>query len=571
MNRAQASRRRLVELGRRRYGPAALCTAAALAAAVLAAPAAAQDAPGAALERAGHGAAPVPTLDWGPCGPQLEAFLCATAAVPTDYDDPYGPKTTLALTKLPASGAPQQRLGTMFVNPGGPGGSGVDFVQLAAQLIYTPELRQRYDVLGFDPRGVAQSDPATCFATENEELTSPLLQTSYPLPGPAEKQYISDVRRAAQLCQAQSPERFSHASTANVARDMDLLRRAVGDERLTYTGYSYGTFLGATYARLFPDRVGRFVLDGTVDPVAWSGTGRGDAAPTTPLGIRVRQGVGASRTFAEFARLCRDGGPQNCSLAGLGDPAVVVPATFDRLAHEPVQITLPDGEVFEITQQVAVDATFSALYSPSEWPDLADFLAALAAPVPSPAAVAAAVARTRSPLGARARGEDYPSIGGALASLCVDTAPSRRVSEYPALIAAYDAKAPYFGRARGWVGLPCEFWHLRDGDAFHGPWQQRTRAPVLVIGTRFDPATPYSQTRPYANLFPASRLLTLEGWGHTAILQSACVDAAITRYLVAGSPPRDGAACAPDSVPFTAPAAALASRRPELPPEVPLG
>jgi pimeloyl-ACP methyl ester carboxylesterase len=520
--------------------------------------------------RASPAAAPVPALDWGPCGPGLERFLCATANVPTDYDDPTGPTTRIALTKLPASGPPGQRLGTLFTNPGGPGGSGVDFVQQGAATIYPPAVLARYDVLGFDPRGVARSDPATCFPTLADEQTSPLLQSLYPLPGPEEETYALEALSFAERCQTQSPERFGHASTANVARDMDVLRQAVGEARLDYAGYSYGTYLGATYARLFPDRVGRFVLDGTVDPVAWSGTGSGDAAPTVPMGIRVRQGIGATETFGEFARLCREGGPQRCSLAALGDPAVVVPATFDRLARKPVQIALPDGSTIAITQQIAVLTTYLDLYSPASWPELADFLASLAAPVPAPARVAAAAARTRSPLGARLRGEDYPSVGGALASVCVDTAPSGRVRDYPALAAAADAVAPYFGRARAWTALPCEFWALQDRDAFHGPWQQTTRAPVLVIGTRFDPATPYRQARPYADLFPASRLLTLDGWGHTAIGKSACVDAAIAAYLVDGAPPPDNAHCAPGAVPFAAQAGALTAPRPDVPPGLPL-
>jgi pimeloyl-ACP methyl ester carboxylesterase len=520
--------------------------------------------------RGGQVAAPVPTLDWQSCEPGLERFRCATAEVPTDYDDPAGPKTRIALTKLPASGPPGQRLGTLFTNPGGPGGSGVDFVQQGAALIYPPQVLARYDVLGFDPRGVARSDPATCFPTFADELTSPLLRLIYPLPGPEEEAFTLDTLSVAERCQTQSPERFRHASTANVARDMDLLRQAVGEPRLDYAGYSYGTYLGATYARLFPDRVGRWVLDGTVDPIAWSGTGRGDAAPTVPMGIRVRQGIGAHETFGEFARLCREGGPQRCSLAALGDPAVVVPATFDRLARKPVEIALPDGSTIVITQQVAVTVTFASLYSPARWPDLADFLAGLAAPVPSPARVAAAAARTRSPLGARLRGEDYPSRGGAMASVCVDTAPSGRVREYPALADAADRAAPYFGRARAWVGLPCEFWALQDRDAFHGPWQQTTRAPVLVIGTRFDPATPYRQARPYADLFPASRLLTLDGWGHTVIGKSACADAAIAAYLVDGALPQDGAHCAPDAVPFAAQPGALSTPRPDVPPGLPL-
>jgi pimeloyl-ACP methyl ester carboxylesterase len=558
-----------MKLTRRRYVATAISTVAALAGAVLPAAASAQTS-ATATTHASQVVAPVPTLDWQPCGAGLESFLCATADVPTDYDHPNGPKTRLALTKLPASGPPAQRLGTLFTNPGGPGSSGVDFVQGAAAMIYAPEVLARYDVLGFDPRGVARSDPATCFETQAEEDASPLLQTIYPLPGAQEARYTVDALRLAVRCQTTSPRRFSTASTANVARDMDLLRQAVHDERLTYAGYSYGTYLGATYARLFPGRVGRFVLDGTVDPIAWSGTGTGDAAPTTPLGIRVRQGIGASETFGEFARLCREGGPQNCSLAAAGDPAVVVPAIFDRLAREPVTISMPDGTTAVITQQVAVATTYFGLYSPAVWPDLADLLAALTAPVPSPPKVAAAVASTRSPLGARARGEDYPSIGGALASLCVDTAPSRRVREYPALVDAADAEAPYFGRFRGWIGVPCEFWALQDPDAFHGPWQQRTHATVLVIGTRHDPATPYRQTKTYADLFPASRLLTLDGWGHTAIGKSACADAAVAAYLVAGDAPPDGAVCAPDAVPFTAQARTLAVQRPDVPPGLPM-
>ncbi|MGH2943000.1 MAG: alpha/beta fold hydrolase, partial [Solirubrobacteraceae bacterium] len=262
------------------------------AALALAAPAAAQ---GATAQRgADQVVAPVPALDWGSCGAGLEAFRCATADVPTDYDDPKGPKTRIALTKLPAGGAPEQRIGTLFTNPGGPGGSGVDFVQAIAAEIYAPEVLARYDVLGFDPRGVARSTPATCFPTLAEELTSPLLREIYPLPGAQERRFIRDTRELALRCQANSPRRFASSSTANVARDMDLLRQAVGDERLAYAGYSYGTLLGATYARLFPGRVGRFVLDATVDPIAWIGTGTGDAAPTMPLGIRVRQGIGAT-------------------------------------------------------------------------------------------------------------------------------------------------------------------------------------------------------------------------------------------------------------------------------------
>lgn len=555
---------------RRRTRGLTLLTAALLTTAVAVPPALAAP-PGPVPAAGGVQAAPVPVLDWQPCGEGLEPFLCATAQVPRDHDRPQGPRTSIALTLLPASGDPAERIGTLFTNPGGPGGSGVDFVQLGARSIYPAEVLERFDVLGFDPRGVARSDPATCFRTEEEELASPLLALPYPITQREEVRFRVEAVALAARCQVTSPARFASASTANVARDMDLLRQAVGDERLHYAGYSYGTFLGATYARLFPDRVGRFLLDATVDPVAWTGTGTGDAAPWVPLGIRVRQGLGADETFAEFTRLCAEAGPEGCALAALGDPGTVAHATFDRLAADPVELPLPDGTTLVVTQQIAVSATFSSLYSPADWPDLAALLAALAVAEPDPAAVAAAGAATRSLLGARLRGEDYPSFGGAVASLCVDTASNGRLDRYPRLVDASDAAHPYFGRARGWVGVPCEAWPLQDPDAFTGPWQQTTTAPVLVVGTRFDPATPYRQTKPYRDLFPAGRLLTLDGWGHTAIGKSACVDGYLATYLVTGEAPADGTVCAPDTrQPFGADPSVRVAPRPDVPPGLPL-
>jgi pimeloyl-ACP methyl ester carboxylesterase len=507
----------------------------------------------------------VPRLDWQPCGAGLESFLCTTAEVPTDYDHPHGRTTTIALTKLPASGSPGARLGTLFTNPGGPGGSGVDFVQQAALAVYPEQIRARYDILGFDPRGVVHSDPATCFRTEEDEEASPLLAAVYPVTRPQERRYLVDSLKLAVRCQTTSPVRFAHASTANVARDMDLLRQAVGDRRLTYIGYSYGTFLGATYAKLFPTRVGKFVLDGPVDPVAWSGTGTGIKAHSVPLGIRIGQSAGGYQTFTEFARLCREGGPTRCPLAAAGDPAVTVPAAFDRLLKDPLELPQPDGSTVQITQQTAVAITFQTLYAPAAWPDLAQFLQLLVTATADPAQVSAAVARTPSTLGARLRGEDYPSIGGALASLCVDGGKTGRPDRYPAFADAADARAPYFGRYRTWVTSPCEFWKLTDDDAYRGPWQQTTRTPVMVIGTRSDPATPYRNARPYASRFPDARLVTHEGWGHPALTQSTCVTNLIIRYLIAGQPPADGISCPTDVVPFTSPTGALSRSQVKMP------
>jgi pimeloyl-ACP methyl ester carboxylesterase len=510
--------------------------------------------------------APVPRLAWRPCGAGLEPFLCTTAEVPTDYDHPRGRTTTIALTKLPASGGPAARLGTLFTNPGGPGGPGVDFVQQAALVVYPEQVRARYDILGFDPRGVGRSDPATCFRTEQEEEGSPLLAVQYPVTPQQERRYLAAALELAVRCQTTSPVRFAHASTANVARDLDLLRQAVGDRQLTYIGYSYGTVLGATYAKLFPTRVGRFVLDGPVDPVAWTGTGTGNTARSVPLDIRIGQGAGAYQTFQEFARLCREAGPARCPLAAAGDPAVTVPDAFDRLLKDPLEVPLPDGSTVQITQQVAVATTFQSLFEPVTWPALAELLLLLVTATADPDEVSAAAARTPSELGARLHGEDYPSLGGSFASPCVDGAKTGRPNRYPAFADAADARAPYFGRFRIWASAPCEFWVLADDDAYLGPWQQTTRTPVMVIGTRFDPATPYWNARPYADRFPDARLVTHESWGHPALNRSTCVNDLIVRYLTAGQAPADGTTCRPDFVPFTSPVSALSRSRWSPPP-----
>jgi pimeloyl-ACP methyl ester carboxylesterase len=516
--------------------------------------------------------APVPVLDWQPCGVGLEAFLCASAEVPEDYDEPAGSTTTIALTKLPATD-PARRIGTLFTNPGGPGGPGVDFVWAAGQTAYTPEVLARYDVLGFDPRGVGASDPATCFRTVEEENAAFADVPAFPVTDREERRYIGTMARVGRKCALISGDRISHASTANVARDMDLLRQAVGDDRLHYVGYSYGTFLGATYAKLFPGRVGRFVLDGTLEPRRYVGT---TGAPSS-LGARTGQGLAASETFAEFLRLCAEAGPDACALAALGDPATVVEQTFERLRTDPVSLPVGDGQVVEVTYDRLVAELFSAMYQPEGWSEVAAIIAfvaleSAATTAPLSAGAAAAVARvergeTDFPDRPRRGAQDYSGLGAALASLCVDTEHPLEPSQYAALADEQDAAAPHFGRFRAWVGVQCEFLPVDDEDAYTGPWKQTTRAPVLVIGTRFDPATPYEATRPYAALWPNARVLTVEGYGHTILGKSACADEAVARYLVDGT--RDVATCDQDLAPFSPEPLRTAATRPQVTTQVP--
>lgn len=498
----------------------------------------------------------VPTIAWASCGPEAPQFECAEVEVPLDYDKPLGTTTTIAVTRLPATDQ-STKIGTVFTNPGGPGGSGVDFVQSVALAVVPAEVRARFDILGFDPRGVARSDPATCYASAAEEAAAAAGTVLFPLTRAEERRFDREQAALARSCAATSPSRFRHMSSANVARDMDLLRRAVGDRQLTYAGYSYGTFLGATYAKLFPHRIRAMVLDGTIDPREYVGTA--DRFRRTPVGVRIEQDRGGSEVFGEFLRQCKLAGPQRCSLAALGDPATVARTTLDRLKKKPVEVVLPDGSSIEITYQIAVVSSFQSLYSPVQWVGLADLYAVLAVESGAvrPAGLADRSVAASSRLGADAaaavrRGEDYASLGGAL-STCVDTrTPDPRV--YPVVADRQDRRFPDFGRFRTWVDLTCHYLKregIRDRDAYTGPWRQTTRAHVLVLGTRWDPATPYRNTRPYADLFPDASMVTLEGWGHVTLAQSRCADTRVWSYLLDPRGSRGDQRCVSDLKPFT--------------------
>ncbi|GAB2576916.1 alpha/beta hydrolase [Kribbella endophytica] len=519
---------------------AAVAAATALAvpagATALAVPAGAAVGPSAAGAARAEAARPgVPAIAWGSCGadPALVKFQCASVEVPTDYDRPRGATTTIALTRLPASG---ERIGSLFTNPGGPGGPGVSFVQRNALSTYSAEVRAKFDIIGFDPRGVGQSDPVTCFPTAAEENAAAADVIAFPMNRAEVRQLTAVNAKIGRSCTKTSPERFAHYSTANVARDMDLLRQAVGDAKLNYIGYSYGSYLGATYAKLFPDNIRALAIDGAWNPSSYSGSVLNDA----PLGVRLGQAKGAAEVFAQFKAECRAAGPAQCALAKLGDPGVAAERVLERLKTKPGELTLPDGTKVTITYPMMVGIIFSGLYEPAGWPDLAAMLAQLGGGQRTSASTAKLLADK----------EEYASIGSSLQP-CVEAQQTGRPFAYEAMADAADKKYPHFGRLRTWVSQTCEFIPIRDADAFRGPWTKlRTDAPVLVIGTRHDPATPYEGTRPYADLYRDAHLLTINGWGHTTIGKSACADAAITQYLVKLQRPADGATCVQNRRPF---------------------
>lgn len=361
---------------------------------------------------AAAGSAAVPQVRWTACG---GGFQCATARVPLDYDHPAGATISLALIRLPAS-LPRQRIGSLFTNPGGPGGSGVDFVREVAKVL-PPQLRDHFDIVGFDPRGVMRSTPLRCFPNAKAAV-SVLPAFPFPLTPRQENVQKAADETLASACAARGGPILGHMSTADVARDMDLLRRALGERSMNYLGFSYGSFLGQTYANLFPHQVRTLVIDGVLDPIAWT-TGQGSEGNTLPFSTRLRSDVGAQRTLEAFFRLCDAAGPR-CAFSGHSRQRFANLA--HRLRQHPIVIPDPSGGTFRLTYAGLISTTLSMLYFPVVWPDMAALLAEVEAAA-MPAAVVQALTRVRAGLGLdTARQQRYPNyVEGGPGVFCSDS------------------------------------------------------------------------------------------------------------------------------------------------------
>lgn len=283
----------------------------------------------------------VPTLSWAACPPDSPAgaaggFECATAEVPLDYRDPTGRTITLALVRRPATG-PGARIGTLFLNPGGPGGTGT--VEIPSWVGLLPDgLQQRFDVVSWDPRGVGESTPVQCFDSADAEAAFLGDAANFPADAASTPAHLDTWARFGQACAQRAGDLLPHVHTANTARDLDLLRQAVGDDGLTYIGLSYGTFLGATYANLFPDTVRAVVLDGNVAPGHW--TADGAAIPDRSIGGRIGSDVGAATTMAELLRRCGEVDTARCAFSA-GSPEATAQRyeqLLDRLRRGPITL-----------------------------------------------------------------------------------------------------------------------------------------------------------------------------------------------------------------------------------------
>lgn len=495
----------------------------------------------------------VPRLTWGPCEPTSPpaqaGFQCATATVPLDHRDPGGRTIELAVIRKPATGP---RIGSLFLNPGGPGGSGTAQISSWITLL-PPGLQERFDVVSWDPRGIGESTAVQCFDSQEAEGRFLGDAADYPTTPRAESAYVDTWKRFGEVCAQRDRELLAHTNTADTARDLDLLRQAVGDTKLTYIGLSYGTFLGATYANLFPDRVRAMVLDGNLAPSAW--TNRNLPVTSRSISARIGSDVGASSVFADLLRLCGQVDTARCAFSA-GSPRATVDRwnqLLARLRQGPIwfaprsEYITEAGLVSEVSDGLDVAFPFSSPVtngSSSGWVGLAAGLQAIwearDAPLPPP-----------PPDGPLPPPEPYSGPEQGYAVQCGDT-PSPPASAYPGLARRSAAANGPFGLNAIWGDEPCSTWPVRAADPYRGPFDRPT-PPILVLGPTRDPATPFANSALMSTELRNARLLTVFGYGHTAFLNpSRCANEAERAYLVDGVVPRPGTVCRQDATPFGA-------------------
>jgi len=502
--------------------------------------------------------APVPVLKWQGCN---GGFQCAMARVPLDYRHPGGAKISIAVIKHPATD-PAHRIGTLFYNPGGPGGSGLDALR-GGYFLFPPVVRARFDIVSFDPRGIGRSTVLQCFASNEQEqqLLSPISSQAYPI-GPAQqKTWENTYARFDKACAAHAGPLLAHDSTADVARDMDLLRQAVGDPAMNYYGNSYGSYLGATYASLFPAKVRAMVLDGNVDPVQWA-TGTGGSAAVLGTFLRMRSDEGSAAALSAFLDLCGRAPASSCAFSA-GSPAATrarFATLLNRLARHPVTMA---GTTY--TKSVAVGTVVNDLYDAVPIPDLGDSGWSITATVledlwaatsgaPAPATIPPPPARD-FPLAASGvqadAGEPYSGVESVLGVLCSDSPNPRDPDQYPAQAALASARSGIVGPDWAWITEACAKWPVLARDRFTGPFNRPTAAPILVVGITVDPATPYQDSVAMSHELADARLLTVDGYGHTALANpSNCVATAEDGYFVTGTLPPPGTVCHQNALPI---------------------
>jgi pimeloyl-ACP methyl ester carboxylesterase len=454
-------------------------------------------------------------ITWTSCGDQLE---CGTVEVPIDYADPSAGTINLAVNKHLATG---DRKGTLVMNPGGPGIGGLQYAQAADQ-VFTAPVVESFDIIGFDPRGVGKSDPVHCLS--GPQLDRLIAFDPSPDTLKEELQARALAKGLVRGCQQKSGALLPHVGTVDAARDLDVIRAALGEPQLDYLGFSYGTFLGATYADLFPDRVGRMVLDGAVAP------------EVSGLTMGLEQAKGFEGALDSFLADCLT--QSDCPV---GPDVAGARRQIEDLLNRTDSDPLPTASGRPLTQGLALLGLVYPLYDQANgWPVLRVALDQAINDNNGTMLLAAADAYTRR----QADGSYADNSNEAIIAVnCLDRPVHGSLAKLRAQADKFAALAPIFGSALAWGNLACTVWPY---GAERPPHELHAKGsnPIVVVGTTRDPATPYPWAVDLAQQLDNGVLISRDGDGHTGYnAGNSCVDHAVEQYLINGVVPKDGLSC----------------------------
>ena len=454
-------------------------------------------------------------LKWSSCEGASE---CATLEVPLNYDDPDGTTIDLAVLRVPAND-PEKRVGSLVVNPGGPGQLGTDFAT-QSDLAFGDPVLESFDIVGFDPRGVGESAPVDCLG--DRQLDEYIAFDPDPDTAPERKEFARLSQALASGCAQRSGPLAAHVSTTEAARDMDVLRAALDESTLTYFGASYGTELGATYAELFPDRVGRFVLDGAVDPT---------------LDFR-ELALGQAAGFETALRAYVEDCVENVDSCFLGDSVEEGLARISDFLDQVDAKPLSTATGRELRVGNAVYGIVLPLYVRDYWFLLTSALGDAFEGDGSALLQLSDLYNSRG-----ADGYTDNSREAFVAITCLDDPSSIPPSGVPAETAAFEKASPTFGGFFAWGLIGCRGTEVESTEE---PLEidGAGAAPIVVIGTTRDPATPYAWAKSLAEQLDSGVLVSRDGDGHTGYNRgNACVDDAVHAYLLEGTVPDNGLSC----------------------------
>lgn len=453
-------------------------------------------------------------IAWEACG----SNECGTIEVPISYQEPGEGTILLSLEKAKATG---ESIGSLVVNPGGPGAPGTSTVE-DAEFYFGDKLRAAYDIIGFDPRGTGESEPVDCVT--DDELDEQIAGD----PDPDTPEEVEDGTENAEEfwagCEARSGGVAAHVSTVEAARDMDVLREALGEDKLDYLGFSYGTRLGATYAELYPDKTGRLVLDGAIDPSISSRDGS------------LSQAKGFETALRSYIQDCVDGG--DCFLGGSVDAGLTtIKDLLDEIDETPLEAG--DAEGRKLTVGLAFYGLITPLYSQDNWTYLDDGLRKALDGDGSTLLLLADF------YGSREGGSYTDNSLEAISVInCLDDPYSITPDEVPDQFADFEEASPTFGKVFAWGLTACNGIPFSSTDEPDLEIDASGAAPIVVLGTTRDPATPYEEAVAMAEQLESGVLVSRDGDGHTAYNKdNACIDDAVHGYLIDGTVPEDGLEC----------------------------